>query len=109
MFLLLMDINGITDFTNAVGKYFTIAVLFMSAGTYLCWLEKDASVALYSAVSVLIIFCPCTLALAIPVGLRGTASQAQTSWPPTTIRAGSPWRKTGPDLYFLCARRDSNP
>lgn len=60
------NIYSINDFTNAVGKYFTVAVLLLSVGTYLWWLEKDASVALYSAVSVLIIFCPCTLALAIP-------------------------------------------
>lgn len=60
------NVYGITEFTNAVGKFFTVAVLLMSIGTYLWWLEKDASVALYSAVSVLIIFCPCTLALAIP-------------------------------------------
>ena len=57
---------GITDFTNAVGKYFTIAVLILSLNTYLWWIDKDASTALYAAVSVLIIFCPCTLALAIP-------------------------------------------
>ena len=57
---------GITDFTNAVGKYFTIVVLILSVGTYLWWMNKDSAVALYAAVSVLIIFCPCTLALAIP-------------------------------------------
>lgn len=57
---------GITDFTNAVGKYFTIVVLLLSLATYLWWMNKDASTALYAAVSVLIIFCPCTLALAIP-------------------------------------------
>ena len=58
---------GITDFTNSVGKYFTIAVLILSAGTYAWWMNnQDASTALYAAVSVLIIFCPCTLALAIP-------------------------------------------
>ncbi|HEX8548595.1 MAG TPA: heavy metal translocating P-type ATPase metal-binding domain-containing protein [Cytophagaceae bacterium] len=54
------------EFTNKVGKYFTIAVLLLSVGTYLFWLWEDSNVALYSAVSVLIIFCPCTLALAIP-------------------------------------------
>lgn len=57
---------GITDFTNSVGKFFTIAVLILSAGTYTWWINTDVSTALYAAVSVLIIFCPCTLALAIP-------------------------------------------
>ncbi|WP_018342354.1 heavy metal translocating P-type ATPase [Cytophaga aurantiaca] len=57
---------GITEFTNTIGKYFTIAVLLLSAGTYLWWMNTSSSTALYAAVSVLIIFCPCTLALAIP-------------------------------------------
>lgn len=57
---------GITEFTNTVGKYFTIVVLLLSAATYLWWMNTDTSTALYAAVSVLIIFCPCTLALAIP-------------------------------------------
>jgi Cu+-exporting ATPase len=59
---------GLTDFTNKIGKYFTIAVLIISAASYLFWVGKDSSIALYSAVSVLIIFCPCIFALAIPFG-----------------------------------------
>lgn len=59
---------GITDFTNTIGKYFTVAVLILSLGTYLWWSNTDPSIALHAAVSVLIIFCPCTLALAIPFG-----------------------------------------
>ena len=58
--------TGLVDFTNKIGKYFTIGVLIISIGTYFYWLDKDSTKALYSAVSVLIIFCPCTLALAIP-------------------------------------------
>lgn len=57
---------GITEFTNTVGKYFTIVVLLLSVATYLWWMNTNTSTALYAAVSVLIIFCPCTLALAIP-------------------------------------------
>lgn len=55
-------------FTNQVGKYFTIAVIAMSLAIYIFWSlgMGDSSRAIYAAVSVLIIFCPCTLALAIP-------------------------------------------
>ncbi|TAH23883.1 MAG: heavy metal translocating P-type ATPase [Cytophagales bacterium] len=61
-------INGLENFTNKVGKYFTIAVLIISALTCLYWFWKDTTVAIHAAISVLIIFCPCTLALAIPFG-----------------------------------------
>ncbi len=58
--------SGLEEFTNTFGKYFTVAVLLISLCTYLYWFGKDQSTAIYAAVSVLIIFCPCTLALAIP-------------------------------------------
>ncbi|MDB5274556.1 MAG: ATPase [Chitinophagaceae bacterium] len=58
--------SGFTRFTNQVALYFTVAVLFLSLGTYAYWYFHDHSIALHAAVSVLIIFCPCTLALAIP-------------------------------------------
>jgi len=58
--------SGFVQFTNTVALYFTIAVLLLSIGTYSYWYIMDASRALHAAVSVLIIFCPCTLALAIP-------------------------------------------
>lgn len=58
--------SGLEVFTNNIGRYFTIAVLLISLGSYLYWVGKDATVAIHAAVSVLIIFCPCTLALAIP-------------------------------------------
>lgn len=58
--------SGFVQFTNQVALYFTIAVLILSIGTYSYWYVTDATRALHAAVSVLIIFCPCTLALAIP-------------------------------------------
>ncbi|MBC7488345.1 MAG: heavy metal translocating P-type ATPase metal-binding domain-containing protein [Cytophagaceae bacterium] len=54
------------EFTNTVALYFTIVVLILSIGTYSFWYFTDVSKALHAAISVLIIFCPCTLALAIP-------------------------------------------
>jgi len=59
-------ISGLTDFTNQVGKYFTIVVLLISIGSYIYWVDESSRKALYSAVTVLIIFCPCIFSLAIP-------------------------------------------
>ena len=59
--------SGLTAFTNKIGIYFTIAVLLISLGSYLYWYSQGASsTALYAAVTVLIIFCPCIFSFAIP-------------------------------------------
>lgn len=58
--------TGLQDFTNKVGKYFTIVVIILSLSTYFYWVGKDPQVALNSAVTVLVIFCPCIFSLAIP-------------------------------------------
>lgn len=58
--------SGLNDFTNKVGRYFTGSVLLIGLATYCFWYWKDTGMALRAAVSVFIIFCPCTLALAIP-------------------------------------------
>lgn len=52
--------------TNKVSKYFTLVVLIiaLSAATY--WLAIDSSKALNAFTSVLIITCPCALALTVP-------------------------------------------
>jgi P-type Cu+ transporter len=63
---------GLFSFTNKIGKIFTIAVLIISALTYIFWTNYNPSNALYAAISVLIIFCPCTLALAIPFAFGNT-------------------------------------
>jgi Cu+-exporting ATPase len=60
--------DGLLEFTNKIGKYFTVAVLIISLGSYFFWVGKDPGTAIHAAVSVLIIFCPCIFALAIPFG-----------------------------------------
>lgn len=59
-------VSGLTEFTNEVGKYFTLVVLLISLSSYLYWIDESSQKALYSAVTVLIIFCPCIFSLAIP-------------------------------------------
>lgn len=57
------DLESISD---RVGKYFTYVVLFLSVGAGLFWFRTDVSIAIKAFTSVLIVACPCALALAIP-------------------------------------------
>jgi Cu+-exporting ATPase len=51
---------------NRVGKYFTMTILLIAGVTLLYWLPKDSHVAINAFTAVLIIACPCAVALAIP-------------------------------------------
>jgi len=51
---------------NGVSKYFTVAILLISVLTGLYWVWYDSSKAVLSFTSVLIIACPCALALSVP-------------------------------------------
>ncbi|MBP9077582.1 MAG: heavy metal translocating P-type ATPase metal-binding domain-containing protein [Haliscomenobacter sp.] len=51
---------------NQIGKYFTITILLIGAGALLYWLPRDTARAINAFTSVLIVACPCAVALAIP-------------------------------------------
>ncbi|HKK74825.1 MAG TPA: heavy metal translocating P-type ATPase metal-binding domain-containing protein [Saprospiraceae bacterium] len=51
---------------NKVGTYFTVVILLIAFATLLFWLPRDMSVAINAFTAVLIIACPCAVALAIP-------------------------------------------
>lgn len=51
---------------DRVGKYFTIAILFIAFTTLAYWLPRDTHIAVNAFTAVLIIACPCAVALAIP-------------------------------------------
>jgi Cu+-exporting ATPase len=55
--------------TDSIGKRFTIAVLSIAALATIFWLFFDASLAMNVFTSVLIIACPCAIALAAPFTL----------------------------------------
>lgn len=57
---------------DKVGKYFTYVILVIALLTLLYWLPKDLSIAINSFTAVLIIACPCAVALSIPFTLGNT-------------------------------------
>jgi Cu+-exporting ATPase len=52
--------------SNTVARYFTSGVLLIAGLTALYWLPRDVTVALDAVTGVLIVACPCALALATP-------------------------------------------
>ncbi len=66
--------ESISSLANRISTYFTPAILALAVVTALFWLFLDPSKILNSATAVLIIACPCALALASPFTL-GTAQR----------------------------------
>ncbi len=67
----------IEDTTNELSKYFSITILFLALATFGAWywIGGDFEEALIVAISVIVIACPCALALATPI-----ASLIGISW-----------------------------
>ena len=55
-----------SQLANRVGRYFTVAILTVAFSTLFYWMTRDISVAINAFTAVLIIACPCAVALAIP-------------------------------------------
>ena len=55
-----------SSFIDKVGRSFTFIILIIAAATLGFWLWKDSSLAMHAFTSVLIIACPCVLALSTP-------------------------------------------
>ena len=58
--------SNTTKMISWISKYFTIGVLMIATITMIYWYIEDPSIAILTFTSVLIVACPCALALAIP-------------------------------------------
>jgi Cu2+-exporting ATPase len=59
----------ISELTDRIAGWFVAAVIAVAAGSALYWLRVDAARALWVAVAVLVVTCPCALSLATPAAL----------------------------------------
>ena len=64
--------SRLNNIVNQVSHYFTIGVVGIALAASLFWLQHDASIAIKVFTAVLIVACPCALALSSPFAL-GTA------------------------------------
>ncbi len=64
--------KGLKSVVNKVSEYFTVIVLSVATAAGIYWLFNNPSLALFAFTSVLIIACPCALALTIPFTFGGT-------------------------------------
>ncbi len=58
-----------TNFSNVVSKYFTFVILLIAFCSAVFWFQKSPGTALNVFTAVLIVACPCALALSIPFTL----------------------------------------
>ncbi|MCO5251730.1 MAG: heavy metal translocating P-type ATPase metal-binding domain-containing protein [Candidatus Kapabacteria bacterium] len=58
--------STISNLSNTAAKYFTAIVLLIAIATAIYWIPKDMTIAMNSITAVLIIACPCAIALSIP-------------------------------------------
>jgi len=66
------DESKIDAFVNVVSKYFTFIIISIAAVAGLFWLPQSTALAFNAFTSVLIIACPCALALSTPFTLGST-------------------------------------
>jgi P-type Cu+ transporter len=67
--------NKMNTIINRVSQYFTVIVILIAIGSAVFWWFNQPSLALFSFTSVLIIACPCALALTVPFTFGSTIRQ----------------------------------
>ena len=67
--------NKMNTIINRVSQYFTVIVILIAIGSAVFWSFNQPSLALFSFTSVLIIACPCALALTVPFTFGSTIRQ----------------------------------
>jgi len=63
---------SLNNHVNTVSQYFTIIILLLAGVAFVYWLPNGLAGAVYVFTSVLIIACPCALALTVPFTLGST-------------------------------------
>lgn len=58
--------SNASKISDTIAKYFTFGVLLIAVGSFLYWVPQNLNVALNVVTAVLIVACPCALALTIP-------------------------------------------
>jgi Cu+-exporting ATPase len=67
--------NKLKTIVNRVSQYFTVIVVFIAIGSAIFWWVNQPEIALFAFTSVLIIACPCALALTVPFTFGSTMRQ----------------------------------
>lgn len=62
----------VSYWADKIGQYFTLAVLLIATGAALFWLSEGVGMAFNIFTAVLIVACPCALALSVPFTLGNT-------------------------------------
>jgi Cu+-exporting ATPase len=60
------DAKGITNITDRLSRYFTPGIFILAIGGFLFWLPSDIGMAVNVFTAVLIVACPCAIALSAP-------------------------------------------
>jgi Cu+-exporting ATPase len=66
------ETRGLNSIINKVSQYFTVVIVAISLAAGIYWLFTDPSLAMNAFTSVLIVACPCALALTIPFAFGNT-------------------------------------
>ena len=64
--------SRITTLANSISRYFTLVVLLLAFTAAIYWLPRDFALAINAFTSILIVACPCALALSTPFTLGNT-------------------------------------
>ncbi|MBL7969898.1 MAG: HAD-IC family P-type ATPase, partial [Prolixibacteraceae bacterium] len=67
--------NKLNTIINRVSQYFTVIIIIIAIGSAVFWYFNRPEVALFAFTSVLIIACPCALALTVPFTFGSTIRQ----------------------------------